>query len=100
MTDDLDGGLAAETITYVFAGKRYEIDLSTANADTFRQIMADWISSSRLVTVPGMAPRQRTRESRENSKAVRAWAHALGLEVADRGRIPKEIVRKYENRIM
>lgn len=51
--DDLDGtdlGNKANTITFSFEGKDYSIDLSEANADTFREAMKPYINGGRRAT--------------------------------------------------
>ena len=46
------------------------------------------------------APRQRSRTvGKPDTAAVRQWAREHGLPVPDRGRIPKEIVRAYEDAV-
>ena len=37
VVDDLDGSPAAETVSFAFGGTSYEIDLSSRNAERFRQ---------------------------------------------------------------
>ena len=39
LTDDLDGGDADETVQFALDGKSYEIDLSSANASKFRDVL-------------------------------------------------------------
>ena len=45
-----------------------------------------------------MCIRDSSRRSPEDTKAVRAWALENGYEVADRGRIAKEILDAYRDR--
>jgi hypothetical protein len=47
LTDDLDGGVASETIVYSLDGIFYEIDLNAENAASFRELLRLYISKSR-----------------------------------------------------
>jgi hypothetical protein len=48
--DDLDGGRADETVIFALDGVEYEIDLSTANAATLRDGLAEYIGHGHKVT--------------------------------------------------
>jgi hypothetical protein len=47
--DDLDGGRADETVVFSLDGVEYEIDLSTTNAATLRDGLAEFISHGHKV---------------------------------------------------
>ena len=47
LIDDLDGGDAAETVTFGLDGATYEIDLSKKNAAAFRKSLARYVSAAR-----------------------------------------------------
>ncbi len=47
LTDDVDGSLAAETVTFGLDGLSYEIDLKEENAADLRHILAPYISVAR-----------------------------------------------------
>ena len=55
LIDDLDGGKAAETITFGLEGASYEIDLSKKNATALRKAVADFVEHGRRVKA-GAAP--------------------------------------------
>ena len=55
LIDDLDGGKAAETITFGLDGASYEIDLSKKNATALRKAVADFVEHGRRVKA-GAAP--------------------------------------------
>ncbi|WP_033289061.1 histone-like nucleoid-structuring protein Lsr2 [Amycolatopsis jejuensis] len=100
MVDDLDGTDASQTVPFGLDGVQYEIDLSDANAAALRDEFATFIAAARRVggrktTVRG-ASTAPTAEDRERSKAIRAWAVDNGWAVAERGRIPGEVVSAYE----
>jgi hypothetical protein len=47
---------------------------------------------------PGTHPLTRTTAQRHHSAAIRLWASSEGIEVSPRGRIPGDVVTKWENR--
>jgi Lsr2 len=96
LEDDLDGGPADETVRFGLGGSDYEIDLSKKNATAFRQRLAPYIEHARRA---GRAQRRRpvrTAASRERSADIRAWAKEQGIEVSARGRIPANVIERYE----
>jgi hypothetical protein len=94
LEDDLDGSEAAETVHFSVDGVEYEIDLSKANADKFRNSFGDYISHGRKV---GGSRRGRKATSSDgvDIKAVRKWAASNGIELSTRGRIPADVIDKY-----
>ncbi|QGV82711.1 Lsr2 family protein [Streptomyces ficellus] len=105
--DDLDGGEAAETVTFGLDGKTYEIDLNPANAKKLRKALAPYMAAGRKQAAGGRqaaggggsASRSRasfTRTSLEpDPAAVRAWAQSNKMEVPARGRIPKRVYEAF-----
>jgi hypothetical protein len=104
LTDDLDGSSAAETLVFGLDGANFEIDLSEANAIRLRDALADFVGAARRVknTTKGSPAWAVTRTqvrpggNATQNRAIRSWARGNGLEIADRGRVPEEIIRKYE----
>jgi hypothetical protein len=41
-------------------------------------------------------PKRRTAAHRQRSADIRAWAKRSGIEVSDRGRIPAQVIAKYD----
>jgi hypothetical protein len=96
LEDDLDGGPADETVRFGIGGVQYEIDLSTANAATFRDQLAPFIEHARRAGSGSRRRPGRTAASRERSGGIRAWAKDHGIAVSDRGRIPASVVEQYQ----
>jgi hypothetical protein len=97
LTDDLDGGKAVETVSFGLDGRVYEIDLSKKNATALRKALGEFTSSARRVRSSKPAAAKATRNSsRVDAKAVREWATENGLQVSARGRVPSDIVEKYQ----
>jgi len=96
LEDDLDGGPADETVRFGLGSTEYEIDLSTKNANAFRQELAPFIEHARK-TGRGQRRRPgRTVSSRERSTDIRAWAKDQGITVSDRGRISASVAEQYD----
>jgi len=97
LVDDLDGGDAAETVTFGLDGVSYEIDLSKANAARLRESLAAWVGHARRVG--GRASRGRrvgATRGGSSSSAIRDWARAQGQQVSERGRISARIKAAYD----
>lgn len=114
LIDDLDGGQAAETITFGLDNVTYEIDLSSRNAEGMRSALEPFVSAARRTgasrpsagagsaspaarrrTAP-KAPAPATATSTAEPKAIRAWASAQGIDVPKRGRIPESVRVKFQ----
>ena len=111
--DDLDGSEASGTVDFGFDGRRYEIDLSEANATRLREAFAPFVGAARTAsgrrsagrssgrgrgTRQSVAAAQSTpaRSSREETAAIRQWARNRGHQVSDRGRISKQIMEAHQ----
>lgn len=99
LEDDIDGSEATETVSFGLDGTAYEIDLNELHAKQLRAAMAEYAEHARKVTL-GKAGRGRPAARRTatgvDNAAVRAWAKAQGEEVKDRGRIPAELIVKFQ----
>ncbi|HEX2320435.1 MAG TPA: Lsr2 family protein [Streptosporangiaceae bacterium] len=96
LEDDLDGGVADETVRFGIDGADYVIDLSTKNARRFRSQLAPFIEHARKAG-RGLSRRAaRSTASRQHSSDIRAWAKARGIAVSERGRIPASVAEQYQ----
>jgi nucleoid-associated protein Lsr2 len=110
LIDDLTGGQAAETVHFALDGRNFEIDLSKRNAAALRKALGGFVANARKAS-PANTRRRKGRVGEASSatpsgqtkadraaylSAVRTWAHDNGLRVGDRGRIPADILAKYE----
>ena len=96
--DDIDGGAAEGTVRFALDGTDFEIDLSAAHSDELRKALATYISHARKV---GGTARRAPRGRRAggdviNTAQVREWARGNGFDIKDRGRVPAEVVAKYQ----
>ena len=103
LIDDLDGGDAAETVTFGLDGATYEIDLSKKNAAAFRQSLARYVSAARRSSTASRSTRRTAAPTSNGSKAkrvfdiaqLREWAGTNQVAVPARGRIPNSVVEQY-----
>ncbi|MEU8122642.1 Lsr2 family protein [Spirillospora sp. NPDC049024] len=101
LTDDVDGGEAAETVSFGIDGAAYEIDLSEANAARLRAALHPFMGGGRrLKAVKGGKATGRgaagASSDRGRSGDIRAWAREQGIAVNDRGRIPADVIEQYQ----
>ncbi|MFJ2216725.1 Lsr2 family protein [Streptomyces sp. NPDC101062] len=99
LSDDIDGGDAAETVAFGLDGKSYEIDLNPANAKRLRKALAPFMAAGRKQT--NGSKRGKARSTYRHTAlapdpaAVRAWAQSHKVEVPARGRIPKRVYEAF-----
>ena len=103
LIDDLDDGVADETVSFAIDGNNYEIDLSARNAQRLRDALAEFVAHARRANRPARAaagaaprrPRGNGRGDREQTAAIREWARSNGYKVGEKGRIPANILEAY-----
>ncbi|HEV2886229.1 MAG TPA: Lsr2 family protein [Jatrophihabitans sp.] len=101
-TDDIDGSPNAETVTFSFDGRSFEIDLSKKSRSALEKALKPYIDAGRPVgsrttraAGSGRGGRGR-RASSVDLAAVRAWAAENGIAVSDRGRISASVLEQYQ----
>ena len=94
--DDIDGSEATGTVRFGIGGTEYEIDLSRAHTDELAAAVGPYIAAARKVS-SARRPARSPRSARHDQSEVRAWAREQGLKVSDRGRIPADVLAKYES---
>lgn len=100
LVDDIDGGEADETVVFGLDGTRYEIDLSSSNAEKLRDALAKFIDAARKdkggrQPARGGAARKAV-ASGPNTSDVREWAKAQGYDVSERGRVANDLIVKFQ----
>ena len=93
LQDDIDGSDATQTIHFALDGIEYEIDVSDRNANRLRNSLSDFIAHGRKVS--GRHGRKPASAGHVDTKSVRKWAAANGIEVSSRGRISADVVERY-----
>jgi nucleoid-associated protein Lsr2 len=97
LVDDIDGGKAAETVSFALDGVTYEIDLSARNAAKLRDAFSTWVGNARRSG--GRRSGGRARSARGGAgdlTAMREWGRKNGFTVSDRGRISAELQAAYK----
>lgn len=96
--DDLDNTPLSEEdlhiVRFGLEGTEYVLDLSEDNARELHRLLEPYVNAARKVTQPRPTRRESV-STRGNSRAVRQWAQEQGMKVANRGKIPHEIIEAY-----
>jgi hypothetical protein len=97
ITDDIDGRAGAQTVSFAYAGRSYEIDLGERNKAKLEKGLEPFIAAARRVGGPGRSASRKgaTTAATPDRQAVRAWAAEHGYEVSGRGRISKSVLEAY-----
>ena len=96
LVDDIDGSKADETIAFSIDGAHYEIDLSAENAEKIRAEIGEWAEKGTRVARKKARRASAPSSSSEKNARIRQWAKDRGMDVADRGALPKTIIDEYE----
>lgn len=97
LVDDLDGGVAEETVSFGLDGVSYEIDLSKSNAAKLRDAFSEWTGHARRAggrRATGRRPAAAGR--RQDLNEIREWGRSNGFKVSDRGRVSGELQDAYD----
>jgi hypothetical protein len=87
-----------EHLTRAFSldGRDYEIDLCEKHSQKFDEALKRFADKARRATSRVTRPKRRTTANRQHSADIRSWAKNAGIEVSDRGRIPAQVIARYE----
>jgi len=77
-------------------GREYEIDLCAKHSQKFDDVVGRYAERARRASARPGRTKRRTTAHRQHSAAIRRWAQQTGIEVSDRGRIPADVVARYE----
>lgn len=81
-------------------GRSYEIDLSEKNEKALRKALEKYLDvATQVAKSPAAAGgRQKygTGPVRRDTKHIREWLRGQGVEISDRGRIPTDLMQRYE----
>ena len=78
-------------------GRDYEMDLCLRHSERFDEALSRDASHARKASGRPVRAKRRTAAHRKHSAQVRAWAKANGFAVSERGRIPSDVVTRYES---
>ena len=82
LVDDVDGGEAAETVSFALDGVSYEIDVSEENAEALREALAPWVGHARRVGGRSGGGRARSTSSGGGSSRSRGSSSGGGRQQA------------------
>jgi hypothetical protein len=100
--DDIDGGAAEGTVRFALDGTEYEIDLNATHSEELRSALGKYVNHARKVggttrragRVAGRTGRGTP--SAVNTTEIRTWARENGFDIKDRGRVPADLVAKWQ----
>jgi hypothetical protein len=89
-------------VRFALDGTEYEIDLNEEHSDELRSALGKYVSHARKVgggtrrigRTAGRA--SRGAGSALNTTEIRNWARENGFDIKDRGRVPADLVAKYQ----
>lgn len=94
---DLSGKVNASTVTFGLNGSWYEIDLTQDEQEQLEKVLQTYVASGRKTLAKDtLRKRQVPETTPEEREEIRAWAINEGYDLAQRGRIPKKIMRAYD----
>ena len=100
LIDDLDGSEAAETVQFGMDSVTYTIDLSEVHAKELREALNPYVRAGiKLRRASAATARPAYAVTRDQNQEIRDWAKAAGKNVAERGRIPAQILEQWRTRV-
>jgi Lsr2 len=84
------------TRSFSLDGRDYEIDLCEKHSQKFDEVVKRFSDRARKVSTRMGRTKRRTTAHRRRSAEIRSWAKRSGMEVSERGRIPAQVIAKYE----
>jgi len=95
--DDIDGGPAEGTVRFGLDGTDYEIDLSTVHKEELHKVLAAYVTHARKAAgTARRGSRGRRPADVPDTRKVREWARGQGIDIKERGRVPAEVIEKYQ----
>jgi Lsr2 len=95
--DDIDGGEAEGTVRFGLDGADYEIDLNAEHTEELRHALALYVAHARRVGSPvRRVARARRGGAGIDTAKVREWAKDNGYAIKNRGRVPGDLLVKYQ----
>ncbi|MFJ7280362.1 Lsr2 family protein [Kitasatospora sp. NPDC098663] len=93
---DLSGEPDAATATFGLGDTWYEVDLTTEERKKLEEALKPYLKAGRKAGEPTPKKRVVPETTAEERDKIREWAKGKGLEFADRGRIPKKVMKAYD----
>lgn len=95
---DISGEPNAATVMFGLAETWYEIDLTDEERKKLEQTLKAYVAKGRKASAVARVEKKRMvpETTSEERETIRAWARENGFEFADRGRIPKNVQKAYD----
>lgn len=89
---------AGEQLTRSFSldGRDYEIDLCERHSKKLDEVFNRFATRARKAAHRVGRAKRRTSAHRKRSADIRSWAKSDGISVSDRGRIPANVIARYD----
>lgn len=97
---------AADTVIFAYDGRSYTFELCEDHLAEFTETMTSWAEHARRAGAMNSSSKgsrkthRRPAGNRAEVTAIREWAANNGYEISDRGRIPVEVRREYEEALI
>jgi hypothetical protein len=85
-----------KTRSFSLDGRDYEIDLCERHSQKFDEVFQRFAARARKAGSRAGRGKRRTSAHRKRSAEIRAWAKHNGTAVSDRGRIPADVIARYD----
>jgi hypothetical protein len=101
IVDDMEDSevRADETVEFGLDGDNFEIDLTARNAAKLRGQLGIYVARARKAEKQRRRRATRTthepKDRQHQDTAIRAWARSQAIPVADRGRIPDDVRKRF-----
>lgn len=93
---DISGKTDAATITFGLADTWYEIDLTDEERKELEQKFKSYVTKGRKAEPKEQKKQVVPETTAEERDKIRDWGRDQGFEFAERGRIPKKVMRAYD----
>ncbi|MER6520047.1 Lsr2 family protein [Streptomyces sp. NPDC001553] len=93
---DLSGKPDAATATFGLGDTWYEVDLTAEERKKLEEALKPFLKVSRKAGKAAPKKRVVPETTPEERDTIRAWAKKEGYDFADRGRIPKAVMKAYD----
>ncbi len=84
------------TRSFSLDGRDYEIDLCQRHSQKLDEVFNRFASRARKAARRVGRAKRRTSAHRKRSADIRSWAKSNGISVSDRGRIPADVIARYD----
>lgn len=92
---DLSGVEDATTVSFGIKGTWYDIDLTKEEQAELEETLRTYVKAGRKAAAKSQKNHYMPDTTQEERDKIRTWAQEQGMEVSERGRIPKKVVAAY-----